>query len=444
MTNDASTPRSAYAWYVVLVLMGAYVLSFMDRQILNLLVQPIRRDLGISDTEMSLLMGLSFALFFTFFGIPLGRLADSGSRRGLIAAGVVLWSAMTGLCGLARGFWQLLGFRVGVGIGEAALSPAAYSLITDTFPAEKRSTAISVYSMGITLGSGLAMLIGGLVVQYASRQEVQLLPLVGAVRPWQVVFLVLGAAGVLYAFLLATVREPPRGRHAEPVPVAEVAGYVRANRATFTYHHLGFAMLALAGYGGAAWIPSFYVRRFDWSAAEVGMTFGLIQALAGTLGVLFGGRLADALARRGSRDANLRVGLVAAVGYLPFGALYPFLPVTAATALLVPAVFFTSIPWGVAPAAIQQVVPAAMRGQASALYLFVINLIGLGLGPTAVALATERLFQDDRAVHASLALVTVAANLLAAGLLWLGRKPFVRSLDSLEAAQQRRQESAAG
>ena len=159
--NNSAYPSSLRAWSTVAILMLAYVLSFIDRQILNLLVGPIRRDLVISDTQMSLLMGLSFALFYTVCGIPLGRLADTKSRRGLIAIGVLFWSAMTAACGMARLYWQFLLCRIGVGVGEAALSPAAYSLIADSFPAERRATAISVYSMGVYLGSGLAFLLGG-------------------------------------------------------------------------------------------------------------------------------------------------------------------------------------------------------------------------------------------------------------------------------------------
>src|SRR5262245_49603914 len=175
---DQDYPSAAYAWYVVGVLTFVYVFSFIDRQILNLLVRPIRRDLGISDTEMSLLMGMSFAFFYTFFGIPLGRLADSKSRRTIIAAGFALWSFFTTCCGLARNFTQMLLMRMGVGIGEAALSPAAYSLITDYFPPKRRATAISVYSMGIYIGSGLAFIIGGAVAGLAAKQELWQLPLI--------------------------------------------------------------------------------------------------------------------------------------------------------------------------------------------------------------------------------------------------------------------------
>lgn len=168
--NNQGYPSSLSVWTTVTILMIAYVLSFIDRQILNLLVEPIRRDLVISDTQMSLLMGLSFALFYTICGIPLGRLADTSNRRGLIAIGVLFWSAATAACGMAKLYWQFLICRIGVGVGEAALSPAAYSLIADSFPPERRATAISVYSMGVYLGSGIAFLLGGLVIQFASAQ----------------------------------------------------------------------------------------------------------------------------------------------------------------------------------------------------------------------------------------------------------------------------------
>ena len=227
----------------VAILMLAYVLSFVDRQILNLLVEPIRRDLDITDTHMSLLMGFSFAVFYTICGVPIGRLADRKSRRGIIAIGVLVWSLMTALCGTAKTFWHFLVFRIGVGVGEAALSPSAYSLIADSFPPKLRGTAMSVYSMGIYIGSGLAFLLGGLVVKFASAQGDVELPVLGMVRPWQLIFLVLGAAGVLFAAVLLLIREPSRkgvGAGVE-VPLSEVAGYIRQNRRTVLCHNFGFA-----------------------------------------------------------------------------------------------------------------------------------------------------------------------------------------------------------
>ena len=437
-------PPAGYAWYVVGVLALVYIFSFIDRQILNLLVRPIRRDLGITDFQISLLMGFSFALFYTFFGIPLGRLADSRSRRTIIAIGVAVWSVMTAACGLARNFVQMLLLRVGVGVGEAALSPAAYSIITDYFPPRRRATAISVYSMGIYIGSGVAFIVGGLVAGLASAQETWNVPIVGATRPWQVVFFIVGLPGVLLSLLLYTVREPVRrgirmmkaadGKtRVAQVRMAEVIAYIKENWRTFLCHNVGFALLSFSSYGAAAWIPTFFIRNHGWNEAKAGQVFGWIVAIAATCGIVAGGRLADWMAERGRREATMRVGLIVSLTWLPFGMLYPLVPDgNWAAALLVPSVFLAAAPFGVSAAAIQQMMPSGMRGQASAIYLFVVNLIGLGLGPTAVAAMTDFVFKDDQAVRYSLLTVESLAHLASATLLWAGIKPFLASLDRLK------------
>lgn len=428
-------PPSSRAWYMVAVLMLIYVMSFVDRQILSLLVGPIRRDLGISDTQMSLLMGFSFAVFYTFFGIPLGRLADQRSRRGLIAAGLIVWSAMTAACGIAQRFWHFLLLRMGVGVGEAALSPAAYSLITDSFPKKRLATAISVYSMGIYIGSGMAYILGGVVVGWASTQGDLQLPVVGSTRPWQVVFFMVGLPGVLLSLMLLTFKEPVRRgvkkgtTAAAGVPIREVTGYLRANWKTFFCHNVGFALLSFSSYGSGAWIPTFLQRSYGMSQRDAGVYYGTIVVIAGTLGIVFGGRLADWLAAKGYEDAKIRAGLIAAVVWAPSGILFPLMADSSwSLALMVPTVFTASMPFGCAPAAIQELMPNAMRGQASALYLFVVNLIGLGLGPTAVALTTDYVFGEDAAVRYSLIVVATAAHIGSAFLLWRGMKPFRESL----------------
>lgn len=433
--NNNGYPSSARAWVTVAILMVAYVLSFVDRQILNLLVEPIRRDLLISDTQMSLLMGLSFALFYTVCGIPLGRVADTRSRRGLIAVGILFWSAATAACGMAKMYWQFLLCRIGVGVGEAALSPAAYSLIADSFPAERRATAISVYSMGVYLGSGLAFLVGGLVIQFASAQGDVTLPVLGEVRPWQLIFLILGVAGVLFTLLMLAVKEPARrGAGAGvAVPLSEVGRYIRANRRTVLLHNFGFAGLAFAGYGSAAWVPTFYIRTYGWDAGQVGIVYGSIVAVFGCLGIVFGGRLADWMAKRGRSDANMRVGLYSALGALPMVTLFPLMDTAFwASLLMAPTVFCLSMPFGVAPAAIQEIMPNSMRGQASAIYLFVITLSGLGVGPTAVALVTDFVFADDAALRYSLLIVTTLAVLMSIILLAKSLKPYRESVTRLE------------
>src|SRR5580704_13396013 len=432
--NEAPYPSPRYAWYVVGVLTLMYVFSFIDRQIFSLIVAPLRRDLHTSDTQVSLLQGFSFALFYTFCGIPLGRMADKYSRRGIIAVGLVAWSAFTSMCGLAKSFGQMLFWRMGVGVGEAALSPAAYSIITDDFPKEKLATAISVYSMGIYIGSGLSFLLGGIVVRFASAKELWILPIVGGVRPWQVIFLAVGLPGLVATLLLFTVKEPlRRGVTAlSSATAAESFAYIFKNKGTFLCHNIGFGLLSLVSYASAAWTPEFFRRVYHWDIPKIGLIYGSMVAVFGVLGIVGAGRIADAVRARGTLQANMLVGVFIALAWIPVHFLLFLAPnVTWAVVWLAPACVFAAAPFGIAPAAIQQMMPPAMRGQASAVYLFILNLIGLGIGPSAVAICTQYLFRRDAAVNYSLLLVSVTACLLSALLLASGLKPFLKSLDGL-------------
>ncbi|MEH6490937.1 spinster family MFS transporter [Halopseudomonas sp.] len=434
MIDNNRYPTTVRAWVTVGILLVAYVLSFVDRQILNLLVGPIRADLGINDTQMSLLMGLSFAIFYTVAGIPLGRIADSKSRRGLIAWGVAFWSLMAAACGLAQQYWHFILCRIGVGAGEAALSPAAYSLIADSFPADRRATAISVYAMGIYLGAGMAFLLGGIVVTWANAQGPMTLPVLGVVRPWQLIFLVLGAVGLMFCLVLLAIKEPTRkGVGAGvAVPLKQVGAYLLTIRKAVLCHNFGFACLSFASYGASAWIPTFFIRTHGLTPGEVGIYYGSLVMVAGSTGIVFGGRLADYLARRGYRDANMRVGLLAAVLTLLCNVVFLVDNMPLLWAIMFFNVFTVAMPFGVAPAAIQEIMPNAMRGQASAIYLFTITLIGLGIGPTAVAMVTDYVFMDDMAVRYSIFIVASVITVGSIILLWMGLKPYRAARDTLE------------
>ena len=433
-------PPLGYAWYVVFILMICYVFSFVDRQILGLLVRPIKADLGITDTQMSYLMGFSFALFYTLFGIPMGRLADSKSRRTIIAIGLVVWSFMSAGCGLARRYVQLLAMRVGVGVGEATLSPAAYSLITDYFPPQRLGLAISVYGMGIYIGSGLAYMFGGWVIGLTSGQALYTLPLVGDVRSWQLVFFAIGLPGLLFASVLFTIKEPvrrgigtARPKAGRGVPLASVLAYVRTNSITFMCHNVGFALIALVAYGSISWIPTYLGRVHGWAPADAGMRYGMVILVFGSTGILFGGILSDWMGRKGYTDSKMTTGFIAALAHIPLAIAYPLMPTGwSALGVIAVSVFILAMPFGVAPAAIQAMMPNAMRGQASAIYLFVVNLIGMGLGPTAVAVCTDSVFKDENMIHYSILVVGLAGSIAAAVLLWFGRGAYRQSLDRLQ------------
>jgi MFS family permease len=421
-------------WGVVGVLTTVSIFGFIDRQILSMLVGPIRRDLQISDTQMSLLLGLGFALSFTLFAIPLARLADRRSRRNVLAAGLAGWSLCTAACGLARSFGQMFLLRMGVGLGEATMNPCAYSIISDAFPEERRATALSVYSTGMSIGSGIALLAGGLVIRFASGQAIWDLPLLGAVRPWQLVLLVVGFSGLLFTLLLAAIREPDRrpGERSRRLPLSEVLAYLSRNRRTILCHNIGIAMITMASSAGAAWIPEMFRRNFHWSMPRFGASFGIIVAICGCLGVVAAGRIADRMRRRGVLDANLRVAAWIALLAIPVNAMVMLAPSgNWAMAWLAPGAALMAAPYGVAAAALHAAIPPEMRSQVTALYLLIANIVGASVGPTLTAVMTQRLFGREDSLNLSLLVIHVFALGAAAVLLRTGRKPFRETLRRL-------------
>lgn len=439
--SSTSAPEPAYlrlgqAWYLVFILMLIYVLSFIDRQIMSLLVKPIREAMEISDFQVGLLMGLAFALFYTFFGIPLGWLVDRYNRLLIIGAGLITWSFMTMGCGLSNTFTTLLVFRFGVGIGEAALSPAAYSIIADAFPPRKLATAISIYSMGIYLGSGLAVLFGGLIVKYAMSGAAPDLPFLGQLSPWQYVFIAVGVPGIPMALLLLTVKEPPRHKSASGVTLEDTVAYIKQHAGAFLAQSIGFGLLAMVGYASMAWIPTFFIREFQWEIADITKYYGLSIFTLGSLGIFLGGRIGDYLRGRGFSDGAMRTCVLSALLTLPFVAVYPLIGNAGVSMALVAGLTFaSSLASGVAPTVIQQMMPPAMRGQASAVYLFIVNIIAMGLGPTSVGWLNSHVF-SDATVKYSLVVVGVAGCAGAILIIALGMRPFRRAAAEVEALAQ--------
>ncbi|MEZ5042206.1 MAG: MFS transporter [Saprospiraceae bacterium] len=437
---NTSYPSQRYAWYVVFVLTLAYISSFIDRQILALLVEPIKADFAISDTQMSLLIGMSFALFYTFMGLPFGRLVDSRNRRNIIAIGIAIWSVMTGLGGLARNYWQFFLARVGVGVGEAALSPAAYSIISDYFPKERRATAIGVYSMGIFIGASMAYLLGGWIIGYTQDVAFLKVPVVGTVKPWQLVFILLGMPGLLIALLMFTIKEPLRRSlegqvKAVPqkaIPLRVLFAHFRQHSKTYLYLNLGIGCWSILTYGSGAWEPTFLIRSFGYSIREAGVVMGLFLLIFSTTGVFFGGWVADRLLEKGYQDAKIRVILWCIIISIPMGIIYPAIPNE--RLMLVSLAFFlfiTKAPIGLAAAAIQEITPNEMRGQASAVYLFFLNLIGLGFGPTLIALLTDFVFQEENMLRYSILSVGLVVGGISAWCFWKCLKPYRQTLEGI-------------
>ena len=436
-----STPNLRYAWYVVAVLMLAYISSFIDRQVLTLLVKPLKRDFNVTDTQVGLLIGFSFAIFYTFLGIPIGRMADRKNRKRIIVWGITIWSIMTALCGVTGSYNQLFIARVGVGIGEAALSPAAYSLITDLFPRQKLGTALGIYNIGVYLGSGLSILLVALILKLVSVEGTWSIPFFGDIYPWQSVFFIVGIPGLLIVALIAfTIKEPERQNASKAaVSTQEVNRYFAANRQAILCLFFGIAFMAFGSYATTSWTPTLLVRHYGLTEAQAGLLLGSIVTVFSTGGVIVGGRYSDRLTQQGKADAKMRVGFIGmsiglflALIVLVFFTLTPA-PIQGFVVLLALCCFATSMPYGAATAAVQEMIPAPMRATFSALFLFVVNLLGLGGGPLMVGLLNDKLFHDPNQVHLSFAITLVMATGFSCFLLYTGLKPFVQSIENAKA-----------
>jgi MFS family permease len=430
-----------YPWYVVSVLMLAYISSFIDRQVLALLVEPIKRDFGVSDTQVGLLIGFSFAIFYTFLGLPIGWLADRYSRKTIIVVGITVWSFMTALCGLANTYWILFFLRMGVGVGEAALSPAAYSIITDYFPKNKLGTALGIYNMGVYLGSGLSILLVALIIKLVSVGGLWDLPIVGLVRPWQTVFFMVGLPGFLIVALIATtVKEPKRiGTGQVVADMAQIRQYFKENRTTILSLNIGIALMAMSTYGATSWTTSSLVRLYGMTPSQAGVLFGGLVTVFSTIGVVSGGRYADYLSSRGVADAKMRVpfqgmtmATFIALVMLALLSFYGKPPIELMVVLIALFCMTSSLPYGAATAALQEIIPANMRGTFSAFYLFVINLIGLGCGPLLVGLINDKVFGTPQTIMLSMSISLFLSACLSTIILYRGLKPFVITAKKLE------------
>lgn len=430
-------------WFAVGVLLAAYAVSFLDRQILTLLVQPIKLDLGITDTEIGVLQGPAFGLFYATMGLPLGWLADRVHRVRLMAIAIVFWSAMTFASGFATEYWQLLLCRFGVGFGEAALVPAAVSLLADLFEPQRRALPVAVFTAGLAVGSGLSLILGGSFIAFAESGATAL-PVIGewfvGREPWQVVFMLAGLAGGPIALLVLLLREPRAARAgAGAGAVAPTGSATPASATDAEWRSLGAAwrhlvrqrdffvpMLAsmcalyVISTAVSAWLPSVFIRDHGWTAVEVGQWLGPVILGCALIGNFIAGLATQALAVRGVADAVLRTIFAGACVMVPCAVLVG-LAESAQLSLLLAGLLFAAlaVTFSIASLAFVEVTPPRLRGQVVALYLLLANFVGLALGPTGVGVLTDSGVPVLAAVGAALALICVVAGL--PGLWWLLR-----------------------
>lgn len=412
------------AWLTLGVLVTLGVLSLIDRQILSLMIGPIRADLRITDFQISLLQGISFGLFYAICGLPIGFLVDRLSRRWIIWAGVTIWSLATIASGLSRSFTHLLLARMGIGAAEATLSPAAYSIIADVFPKRRLALVLSIFSTGTTIGSSLAFLLGGLLISRLDGVTV-VLPHYGLLSGWQLTLLALGVPGLAIAALIFTVREPPR-RSERPASAAdwtEFWAFLRSRARLFACLFVGCGLISMVGYGYFAWLPAYLMRVYGLSVLQVGFLISGLTSVSGVSGGLLSGWFVDRMFFKGRKDAHLLYWswaalAVAGLSIAVFAApnLWVFCILLFIVQMILP---FT----GVAAAAVQIATPDRFRGRTSSVFILVFNLFGLGLGASTVAALTDFVFRDDAMVGQSIAVTGAVLGVIAAGLFALARKP---------------------
>jgi len=426
-TPDSVWPSPRTGWYTVGVLTVVGMLAQVDRGVVALLVQPMKRDLQLTDTQVSLLIGFAFTFFYIAVGPPMSRVTDRANRSRVVIFGLTLWSLATSLCGIAQGFWTLFFARALVGAGESCNGPATLSLVADCVRRDKLPRAYAVINAGIMAGVALSMVIGGLVMGLLQDVEPFHVPGIGLIRNWQLVFFIVGAPGLLLSLLMFfTVKEPIRkgAMRKGGVPFKEVVATVWAARAIHLPLLGAMTISSIQVYGLGAWGPAFYERTYGWGPGTSGPLLGTLSLVTAPIGLILGTRLAEHLGRKRD-DANLRVLFLAQLLPLPFAVAGPLMP----SPWLALGFAGLSGIFGVMGgpsynAAIQIVTPNEMRGQVNALYLFAISAIGGAIGPTAVALVTDNLAGNEANLRYVLSGFRAALGPIAVWLLWLTLKPY--------------------
>lgn len=427
-------PRPAYAWTVVGLLTAAYAVSILDRTIISLLVQPITHDLHISDSKFGLLQGLAFSILYSIIGLPMGMLADLWNRRLTVIIGLVLWSSATMACGFANSFGALFAARAAVGIGEACLMPVAASLIADLFAPERRAKAYGIFVGGSTIGSGLALILGGLAIKLATRLVTTAPSVFGGFAPWHVVFFLTGAPGLLIAVVItAVLREPAR----KAVRTADADG--DDSLSTFAFlksswraHGAligGAALNLVCVYAIIAWFPALFMRVHGWSAATTGQVLGWFSLPIGLFTAINSGWVMAWLAKRGHSDAPMLAAATTALVFATFGVGACILP-SAASAIVCYVAITLVLNWNsvAAISGLAQITPGRLRARVVSVYNLIIGVFSMSLGAFAVGLLSDTLFKGPKGISASLAVAFLGFSLPALAILLAGRGAYRKAL----------------
>lgn len=440
--TEPAYPNTKYAWYVTTLLLLAYILSFVDRQIMSLLIEPIKADLLLTDFQIGLILGPAFAIFYVTLGIPIGWLADRKSRRTIIGVGITVWCIMTAACGLARDFPQLFLARIGVGAGEAVLTPSALSLISDYFPQKKRARAVSVYMSGISLGQGIANLVGGPLIAVLLAMPPFEFPIVGELRAWQTAFMVVGLPGLIVAILMITVKEPIRrgliemqgsaGTKKNELSFQESMNFLGKRWKAYGSLFFGMSVVTLVGYTGF-WNAPLFQRTWGWDIGSIGIVLGTAGLIFGPIGATSGGWLADKLTKMGGKDGPMRAMYYGVIVTVITNVLYPLMPTgNWAMVIYVPSILGGAMASACGAAAVVHIAPNQVRGQATAIYWLIINVVGLMLGPTSVGFLTD-LMGDPSMLRYAMAGIPLVVGIPAILLIMWGLKYYAAASDEAQA-----------
>ena len=428
-------PSRGRALWSLFVLTIVVMFTVLDRQILALMIEPVKADFGVTDTQAALLLGAAFSLTYGIAGLPIARIADTANRRNLVAICLAFWSLATMACGVAQNYTQLFLARLGIGIGESGYGPATWSIVTDSFPREKVAFATGTLAIGATIGTGLALFMGGAVLSLVAHLPPVSLPFGGVMRPWQWAFIIVGAPGLVWTLMLLTTREPARRGVAESerkksIPVREVARYMLTDWRAYLAVIGGLGMKMLMVLGIAQWMPTFYHRQFGWALADIGMIAGGIAMVIAPIALILGGKLSERWMRQGRTDANLRIVLYGLMISVPIHVVAPLLPdpwmVIGVNSV---ALFVASLGTGPAIAAFQLITPNRMRAQVSSVSQFCTNVFAFALGPLIVALFTDYLFRDPHMLRYSISLCSAILGPITILITWQGLKPYARSYE---------------
>lgn len=425
-------PKPAVGWYATIVLAFLYWMSLLDRFILSLLIEPIKADLGLTDVQFGLLQGIGFLLSFTFFGFIFGALADRKDRRRLIYFGVTLWSLASAACGLAHNFWHMFIARLGLGAGESSLNPSATSMLSDLFPPHRLTSAMAVYSIGATIGGGTALMLGGAIIVWVASFGEVVVPVLGPLATWQIVFFMVGLSTIPLAFLVFTFPEPKRRGQAGIVnerrgwwsAYSGLFGFIKQHPRFFFTHYVGFTVASTVVTGCIGWYPVHMMRAYQWGEGQVGLYLGMTIMLMGIVGKLATGWTVDTLYRRGRHDAQLRWMVICLLIAAPVGVI----ATTHGNAWVFLAMIgvFVALLTGLAACAMTSlnlVTPNELRGSGIALYSTVAGLLGGSTGTVLIPMASTVLYDGDGAIGKGMATLIGVACPLAALCLYFGMRP---------------------